>query len=68
MHGCRDCCSLQGVPHSRQRSGKCGLLRGSHNLCVAGLYVLYDDGKNVRLLYELEVPLYPQVTLLTPFT
>ena len=35
-------------------------------MCAAGLYVLYDDGKNVRLLYELEVPLYPQVTLPTP--
>lgn len=22
--------------------------------------MLYDDGKNVRLLYELEVPMYPQ--------
>ncbi|CAL5223803.1 g6374 [Coccomyxa viridis] len=25
-----------------------------------GIYVLYDDGRNVRLLYELEVPIYPQ--------
>ncbi|CAL5223925.1 g6526 [Coccomyxa viridis] len=25
-----------------------------------GIYVLYDDGRNVRLLYELEVPMYPQ--------
>ena len=30
--------------------------------------MLYDDGKNVRLLYELEVPMYPQVTLSIPFT
>ena len=22
--------------------------------------MLYDDGRNVRLLYELEVPMYPQ--------
>ena len=22
--------------------------------------MLYDDGRNVRLLYELEVPVYPQ--------
>ena len=27
---------------------------------AAGIYVLYDDGRNVRLLYELEVPIYPQ--------
>ena len=26
----------------------------------AGIYVLYEDGRNVRLLYELEVPIYPQ--------
>jgi hypothetical protein len=27
---------------------------------TAGIYTLYDDGRNVRLLYELEVPVYPQ--------
>ena len=42
------------VACSRQRSGS-NMYIGS-----AGIYVLFDDGKNVRLLYELEVPLYPQ--------
>ena len=42
------------VACSHQRSGS------DKYIGAAGIYVLFDDGKNVRLLYELEVPLYPQ--------
>jgi len=42
------------VACSHQRAGS------STYIGAAGIYVLFDDGKNVRLLYELEVPLYPQ--------
>ena len=47
----------RSTPGSFQASSDCSTPGGS--VCCAGIYLLFDDGRSVDMLYELEFPEYP---------